>query len=408
MNFIAVKFVDKKYSSPSNREGFVDFVWWAGVVSISVGVIALILSLSILDGFYNAIKENAIRFASHIKVYTFNRKAIYNPETIVNKITGQVQNVESAYPSINREVLLRTKKTIEGISLQSLNKKIIENLRKIELGVLSINFERDFNGLLIGKMLAERLNLNVGDSVVLVSINVNDSSALPQPKFLKTTVSGLFESGMAKYDDLFVFASERLFYKLLGDSTSLANSIDVYVKNLDKINETTQQIETVLGYPYYCFTFYDLHSSIFAWIELQKEPIPIVLSLITIVAIFNVITFLLVTIVEKTKSIGILATIGMTSKEIALIFLRLGLKIAFIGLAIGVSISLVFSLLQKQFHIIHLDSKVYFFSTLPITISFENYMLVCIFTLLLTFVVCLIPSLIATKINPVNAIRFIK
>lgn len=406
MNITVLKFILKTYSATNNRKGFVNFVWWAAVVSVSLGVVALIISLSVLDGFYNAILENAIRFTSHIRIYTFNRKPIAQPDSVVNKIKRDITEVESAYPSITKEVLLRTKDFVEGISLQSLNEKNVSNLRKIE--ITDIKNLREIDGILVGKVLADRLGLNIGDSVLLVSLQIDSGSQFPVPKFIKTKVEGFFESGMAKYDDLFAFANEKTFSKILGDSVSLVNSIDVYLNDIKKVDTVAQKIEAILGYPFYCFSFYDLHSSIFAWIELQKEPIPLVLSLITIVAVFNVVTFLLVNIVEKTKSIGIFTTIGLTSKEISLIFLFLGLKIALIGLGFGLFFSLSFSLLQMHFGIIQLDSKVYFFSKLPITISVQNYLLVCVFTLVLTFVTSLIPSIIASKINPVKALRFVK
>ncbi len=407
MNFEVVNFISKVFSLPANRKGFVNFVWWAGVVSITLGVIALVVSLSVLDGFHDAIEENAVRFTSHIKVYAFNRQPIKDHELIVQKILDQVKGVEGVFPSVSKEVLLRTKSFVEGVSLQSINPKSIENLRKIEIGSNKVN-TFNFEGILVGKMLAERLGLSIGDSIILVSINVLDTFQLPQANVVKVKIDGMYESGMAKYDDVFVYASENVFKKLLADTSSFVNSLDVYVKDISNVDSISQQIESIIGYPFYCFTFYDLNSSIFAWIELQKEPIPIVLSLITIVAIFNVVTFLLVNIVEKTKSIGIFATLGLTTREIALVFLRLGLGISFIGLSLGLIISLLFSLLQKYFRIIQLDPKVYFFNVLPITISFDNYLLVIVFTLVLTFFISLIPSYIASKIKPVNAIRFIK
>ncbi|MCX7908181.1 MAG: ABC transporter permease [Ignavibacteria bacterium] len=409
MRFYAIRFVSGKFSISKNRNGFVNFVWWAGVFSIALGVVALVVSLSVLDGFYNAIQENAIRFTSHIKIYTFNRQSISNPELIVKRIIEEIPEVDNAYPSISKEVLIRTKKNVEGVSLQSLHKRNLDGLRRIE----TLPFFKDIyqaEGIFVGKMLAERLGLKLGDTVLLVAIKNYQENNLPNPSFTKAQVIGIFESGMAKYDDLFAFANRTVFYKLSGDEKpfQLVNSIDVYVKDLERLDSVATKIEKTLGYPFFCFTFYDLHSSIFAWIELQKEPIPIVLSLITIVAIFNVVTFLLVCVVEKTKSIGILSTIGLTTKEIAFVFLHLGQKISLYGLSIGIGLSFLFSLVQKYFGVIRLDSKVYFFDKLPISISLFNYLIVIIFTFVLTIITSLIPSIIASKVNPVRAIRFIK
>lgn len=405
MNFEVIKFVVRKYSSVESRKGFIGFVWWAAVISIALGVIALTISVSVLDGFQKAIQENAIRFTAHIKVMTFTRKPILNIDEELKKIIA-VDGVESAFPSITKEVLIRTKSAVDGITLQNLHKGNIESLRKIELNTRKNLYE--CKGIIVGKMLADRLSLKLGDTVLLMSISVADSLALPKVNFVRTIVEGMFESGMGKYDDLFAYTNIDIFQEFNSKEKNVANSIDVYVKNIKQIDTIAKRIENALWYPFYCFTFYDLHSSIFAWIELQKEPIPIVLSLITLVAIFNVVTFLLVNVVEKTKSIGIFSTLGLSSKEISFIFLFLGMKIALLGLIFGVMFSLVFALLQVNFGIIHLDSKIYYFSVLPISISFSKYFLVIVFTLLLTFLSSLIPALIASRIKPVKAIRFIK
>lgn len=154
MNFDAVKFVVRKYSSGENRRGFVNFVWWAAIVSISLGVIALLVSTSILDGFQNAIQENAIRFTSHIKVLTFNRQPIENVNQVVYKILA-VEGVDNAFPTVSKEVLIRTQQAVEGIALQSLNSKNIESLKRVELTQNKDVFNID--GIIVGKMLADRL-----------------------------------------------------------------------------------------------------------------------------------------------------------------------------------------------------------------------------------------------------------
>ncbi len=407
MNINAVKFISKSYSSASKLRGFAGFVWWAGVVSIALGVIALVLSLSILDGFYDSIEENAVRFTSHIKIYTFNRQAVVDPKAIESKIHNSVAGVQFVLPSITKEALIKTKSFVEGISLQNIHFKNIEGLRFLGVkkdGLLS----SEFDGIVVGRMLSDRLGLNLGDTVVVVSFGATDSVVVPAVKLAKVKVAGIFESGMAKYDDLIVFASDKLLSSVFGDLSSIINAFDIYLDDIKRVEKISKEIEHKLGYPFFCFTYYDLHSSIFAWIELQKQPIPLVLSLITIVAVFNVVTFLLVSIVEKTKSIGILLTLGLNSRDVVLIFLRLAFKITLTGLLIGIFVSLLFSFLQKEFQIIHLDPKVYFFSALPITISAKNYLLVALFTCLLSFAVSAIPSFIASKIKPVEAIRFIK
>jgi len=407
MNFEAIRYIVRKFYSKTNRRGFAKFAWWASIISIVLGVVALIVSISILDGFQSAIQENAVRFTSHIKVFTFDRKPFEQADSIVNNLIKVVPEISSAYPSVSSEVIIRYKNFVEGISLQSLNPMKIKNLREIVIGSQKNNGISS-EGIILGKMLAKRIGAKIGDTVVILKIDFNEASNEFRPNFFRFPVAGFFESGMAKYDDVFAFADEELIKRINKYSTSSANSIEIYLKDLNKIDSVVKKIETVLGYPFYCFTYYDLHSSIFAWIELQKEPIPIVLSLITIVAVFNVATFLLINIVEKTRDIGILSTLGLKPREIVMVFLTIGYKIALLGSIIGGSISLLFSLLQKYFKIIHLDSKIYYFDSLPISIELRTYVIVLFFTFLVTFFAAFIPSLIASRLKPVDVLRFAK
>ena len=408
MNFEAVKYIVRKFYSKTARKGFAKFAWWASIVSIVLGVVALIISISILDGFQSAIQQNAVRFTSHIKVFTYDRRPFDKADSIVRNLVRVVPEISSAYPVVSSEIIVRYKNFVEGISLQSLNPVKISNLREIIISSERIKGEISSEGIILGKMLANKIGAKIGDTVVVLKIDFNEAGNEFHPYFFKFPVIGLFESGMAKYDDVFAFADEELIKKINKYSTSSANSIEIYLKDISKIDSVVNRIESVLGYPFYCFTFYDLHSSIFAWIELQKEPIPIVLSLITIVAVFNVATFLLINIVEKTKDIGILSTLGLKPRDIVMVFLTIGYKIALLGSIIGSIISLLFSLLQKYFKIIHLDSKIYYFDSLPISIELKTYVIVLFFTFLVTFFAAFIPSLIASRLKPVDVLRFAK
>lgn len=408
MNFETINFIFRKFISKENRRGFANFAYWASFVSIVLGVIALVVSISILDGFQIAIQENAVRFTSHIKVFTFDRKPFTKADSIVDNLQKKIPEILAAYPVVSSVIILRYKNAVEGISLQSLDPQKINNLRKIETLGSRNNLNLKTEGIILGRMLANRMGINVGDSVVLLHINFNEGSREFCPEFFKVKVIGFFESGMAKYDDVFAYANYETVMKINRLRASDANSIEIYLKDIAKVDSVVKKVEAVLGYPFYCFSFYDLHSSIFAWIELQKKPIPIVLSLITIVAVFNVATFLLINVVEKTKDIGILSVLGLRPLEIVVIFLRIGYKISFLGIFIGVVISLAFTFLQKSFKIIRLDSKVYYFDTLPISFNIETYCLVIFFTLVVTFVSAIIPSIIASRLKPVDVLRFAK
>jgi len=168
-------------------------------------------------------------------------------------------------------------------------------------------------------------------------------------------------------------------------SENSANSLDIILYDINKAQQIAGKIEKSLGYPFYVYTVFDLHSSVFAWIELQKEPIPLVLGLISIVAVFNIITVLLITVVEKTYSIGILRALGMSRKNI---------------------IKIIAGLIQKSYKIVSLEGEMYFLDALPIKFELWHFAIVISTALLLSFFATLIPSFIAAKIQPVKALRF--
>ncbi len=398
-----------RYSKAKTRRGFVNFAWWASLVSIVLGVVALIVSLAILDGFDSMLRENAVRFTSHIKLLTFNRRAVQNFHEIQNKLQINVPEIVKVVPTLEREVLIKSRDVLDGVLLKSFldNENPIEGERLIVQGSHRFSFA-GANEIILGKMLADKMGANVGDSIVLATTKSLDEDAFAFPTYEKFKIIGLYESGMAKYDELVVYAPFRSVAKFAGFDSISATSFDIFIKDITKVNSIANRIEDMLGYPFFCFTFYELHSSIFAWIELQKEPIPIVLSLITIVAVFNIVTFLLINIVEKTKSIGILTTLGMRRKEIVTLFIQYGLKIVVYGTLIGFVLAFLFCIIQKEYRIIHLDSKIYYLNTLPIDISLLHYLIVAGFTFSIGLVSAIIPSVIASKINPVRALRFIK
>lgn len=409
MNLNLLNFLVKRYSRTKTRSGFVNFAWWSSLVSIILGVVALIISLAILDGFDSMLRTNAIRFTSHIRLLTFNRSPIRNTHEIQNKLLSNIPEIIMAVPTIEKEVLIKYRDAFDGVLLKAFLP--YDNLPELE-GLVRYGKQRfssaESNEIILGKMLADKIGTNVGDSIVLATAKTMNQDGLAFPTYRKFKVIGFYESGMAKYDGLVVYVPYRSAAKFSGFDSLSATSFDIFIKDITKINSIANRIEEFLGYPFFCFTFYELHSSIFAWIELQKEPIPIVLSLITIVAVFNIVTFLLINIVEKTKSIGILVTLGMKQREIVALFIQYGLKIVVLGTFIGSLLAFLFCIIQKEYRIIHLDSKIYYLNALPIDISLSHYLIVAGFTFSIGLASAIIPSVIASKIKPVQALRFIK
>lgn len=408
MNLTLYLFLLKRFTLRRYRTGFINLAWWVAIFGIVVGVIALIISLAVLEGFEKELIANAIRFSSHIRILSFNNKPISLWREVQQSLLTNISEIVKVIPTIETSSIIKTKVATEGVLLKSFYLDDLGNFGPI----FHFNTKKfsgpKANEIFLGGMLARKLSVKIGDSVVIVASAQNVENIYTSATHFKLKVAGIFESGMGKYDESVAIVPFEFARGNFTSQPDAITAIEAYICDLTKVKSIANQIEELLGYPFYCYTFYELHSSIFAWIELQREPIPLVLSLMTVVASLNVVTFLLINILENTKSIGILMALGMHKKQIVFLFLQYGLLIGLIGIGVGCLIAFGICFLQFKYHIIQLDSKIYYLTNVPVSINFLHYVLVVGFTIIVVFLASLIPSLIASHLKPVRALRFSK
>jgi lipoprotein-releasing system permease protein len=372
-----------------------------------LGSLAILVSLAVLGGFEKMLNENAVKFTSHIKIKGFGLRAIPDFEEKIKVLKSNLPEISNAYPILERESLISSKEFVDGIILEGVNDSFKSQVKNnIIKGEFSFS-DKNSKEIIIGKKLADKLNVDLGGEVIIYTIKDYSKKDFSFPEVNKFKVKAIYETGMAQYDDLIVYVPYATAGAILKLPENYATSIEIILNDVSKVRSIQDKIETLIDYPYnFTSNFYELHSSIFAWIEIQKEPIPLVLGLISIVAIFNIITILLITIVEKTKSIAILRTLGLGRRSILQIFMMQGLKIGLKGVIIGSSIAITFSILQLNFKLIKLQGSIYFLDSVPIEINWLHYLLVFIFTLTITIIATITPALIALRIKPAQALRF--
>jgi len=224
------------------------------------------------------------------------------------------------------------------------------------------------------------------------------------PDVKKFNVVGIYESTLREYDDVLLYTDLKDAQKMFNTGSNVSG-IEVMVKDIDKIKETTDRIKKVLGYPFYARSVFQLFKGLFTWVELQKKPIPIVLGLITIVAAFNIIGFLLMIVLEKTETIGILKSLGSTDLDVIKVFFYQGMFIAIIGIIIGNVAGYGVCLLQLNYNIIKLP-EIYYMDHVPILINWSAGVLITVVALVLSFLVTIIPSYLASRLSPVTSLRF--
>lgn len=401
-------FMVNKYLRSKRFSFLFSFVSLITIGGIALGVTVVTIALSILDGFDSVISEKIINFNSHIIISSYGDRDLEENIEIENLITANLDEKLLSYSKfIAKNSIIKSKKNSEGVLLYGIDtEKTNLDIRNMILSGEYFNSNSNKKEIILGKKLAEKLKLTVGDKVTLFTLQNNHLPSYANPPMISQfSVTGIFESGMPEYDDLKAYISLSLAKSIL----KMENKISGYNVKLKDVSEIDAQVETLqesLRYPYYVRSIFQQHQNIFTWIELQKKPIPIILGLIVLVAVFNIIGTILMNILERTSQIGILKSMGASRKQILRIFLIQGVYLGTIGIVLGIALSLLLSQLQLSFNIIELQESVYFLNSAPIDINFLNYFIVSVTAFLLTILSSIIPSIVASKIDPISAIRF--
>ncbi|CUS94060.1 lipoprotein-releasing system permease protein [Candidatus Kryptonium thompsonii] len=399
-------FITKRYIKSTKITGFISFITLISIIGVMLGTSALIIALSISKGFEKELKEKVIGFTSHIQVSKFDTRYFEKDDWESFEKVKMVSNVKSVSPFAGREAMIRSSYGIEGIYLKGILPEYDFSIIKRSIIEGEYNFDEsdEIPKIIIGKKLANKLGVELGDKVIVLAIDP-DSPNFSMPKIEQFKISGIYETGMAEYDDIFVYVHLK-HAQYLFDLGNRVSGFDVMVKNVDFIDETALLIQDRLGYPYYARTMYQMYRNLFAWLELQKKPVPIVLGLIIIVAVFNIVGTLLMIVLEKTKEIGILKSMGANSKSITKIFIYQGMFIGVVGTALGNALAYALCFIQLKYKPLSLPEDIYFMSSVPILLQAETFIIVSLASLILCFLATLIPSIIASRIQPVEAIRF--
>lgn len=400
-------FISRKFLKSRKDSGFLNIISVISILGITIGVATLIIALSVLRGFEKTIQEKITDFDSHIKITAFSG-TVQNYDPITEKIEyllGQYQT--NLTPFASKLAIISSRKRQDGINVIGIPAQ--SKIERLEQNIISGNFDigdEDSHNLVIGKALANKLMLKVGDKVALFALK-EDKIPSPQnlPNIERFTISGIFESGMAEYDDMYAYTNLADAQNLFSIGQSI-NGYDIQISDISKVDSLTSLLRKNLTYPLFARSIFETHRNIFTWIELQQKPIPIILGLIIIVAVFNIIGTLLILVLEKTNAIGILKSLGSNRKLILKIFLTQGLFIGFTGILFGNILALVLMQIQIQFDVITVPSSVYFVTKVPFDLSPFIFLLVSTIAFILSLLAALVPSLIASKIDPIKSLRF--
>lgn len=401
-------YIAKRYFKGSNRDSkFLSFIKIMSIIGVAVGAAGLLISLSIVHGFKSTINEKILGFAPHITVQSFIGDPIQRADTLKTYLES-FPNVARAEPTVSGNVMIQSASGISGTVIKGVprNGDLTQLYTYIIDGSYSIEMnDEGLPGIILGGSLAETIGATIGSRVTVFALD-GLPSPLNTPEIRQYHLSGIYETGIDRFDDSFAVADISTVRTLLGLGVRQASSLEINATDISFIRTVYADIRDGTQFPLVTENVYQRYRNIFAWIDLQEETIPLVIGVMIIVAAFNLIGTVLMMVLERVQDIGILKTIGAKSKAIRRIFLLEGIFVAVSGLIIGIGISLLFWFLQTSYNIIPLSQENYYMDTVPVEPHLLDFFLVGVITILLCALASWLPARIAANTDPVQVLSF--
>ena len=398
-----------RYLKTKKKDGFLNIISIFSFIGISLGVAVLIIVMSVMNGFRAELVNKIVGFNSHIIIQSNDIK---NDLKLTN--SKNIKNLSSStLESSMGEVVLINKNFTKGLSLRGYK---VNDFKKLEI-FKNIDFSKnnkifDKNNISIGKELSFDLGLNVGDNVLLMSPIGEDTIIGNLPKQEVYKISYIFESGLLEFDQNVAFVNINSLTNLLNQDATNRN-IEVYLKSPLEIENAKIEFQKVFT-KNFIYTWADLNRSLFSALKVERNVMFIILSLIIIVAAFNIISGLTILVKNKTKDIAILKSIGVLNKSIYKIFFLIGFYIGLTATIFGVLIGVLFSIyienirtfLSQIFDISLFPEEIYFLSKMPSEINIQSIILISFCSILATTIVSIFPAKKASKLDPIKALKY--
>ena len=402
-------FVALRYLFSKQRHSFISVISLISVLGVALGVGSLIVVLGVMNGFSTDLRDKILGVNAHALVLSYNN-GIKDYAPLIQEVKN-VSGVLDATPFIYSEVMLSTPSGVKGVVLRGIDPATAGNVLSImdnmvEGSADGLNDENGPPGIILGQELANRLGLSVGNMVNLLSPSGKQTAAGFVPKVKVFRLIGLFKTGMFEYDISLAFISLAAARDLLGFRTVQATGIELKVSDVYNADTIARDVQHRLGPPYYTNNWMNMNANLFAALKLEKAAMFIILIMIVVIGSFSIITTLVMLVMEKTRDIAVLMSLGAQREQIRRIFMMLGTIIGLMGTALGYLLGIPASLLLKKYQFIKLPKDVYSLDHLPVRLETMDLVLIGVAAFLLCFLATLYPSRQASKLSPADALRF--
>jgi lipoprotein-releasing system permease protein len=401
-------FLSMRYLKAKRKQAFISIISVISILGVMIGVMSLIVVLSVMNGFRSELMSRSLGIMPHIWVNS-NEGSFADYDKVKESLKS-ISGVADISPSIMKEVILQSSYTtgvyVRGVDPESITAIIgIKNMMKSgDISSLNSTGE-DIPKVIIGSELAKSLGIGDGDVIKLNSPNGRLTPLGRTPKKQNFRVSGVFSSGLMEYDQRLVFISFEEAQRLFG-MEGKATHLEVKVDNTEQSDIAAKKIREILGSGYSVTDWKEFNRSLLGALKLEKTAMFIIQIMIVMVGALNIISVLVMTVLEKAKDIAILRTMGTTKKSIMSIFMIQGLIVGITGTLAGVLSGLGICYLISNYIFIEIPSDVYPVSTLPVLVDYSDVMVVTIAGFLLSFLTTIYPSWHASRLNPVETLRY--
>lgn len=403
-------FIANRYLRSKRRTGFISLITWLSTGGVALGVGALVIVLSIMNGFEEEVRSRIIGADAPLRVSTFSGQSTLDWPHVAETISG-LKDVEAVTPYILDKGMVRAGRNAEGCIIRGVDPETVGAVNRLPEMLVAGSMDGlepaksdELGGIILGRYLADILYIDLGDTLFLIS-PTGMTNILSQPKIGQFVVTGVFESGLAEFDQAFVIIGLHQAQQMLGMG-GLISGFDVKTKTLEDAGLVKDEINEAVGYPWYPRTWFEMRKTLFSWMQLEKWAMFIVLSLIILVAAFNIVSTLVMITMEKRKEVGILMAMGATQKNIQRIFLWQGLFVGILGTVAGLLIGYVILWAQLTWKLISLPSDIYMIAALPVKMHLLDFTAVGVVGIILCLLAAVYPARRAAALDPVEAIRY--
>jgi len=408
-SFVALRYLRGKRKTI----GFVSWITYISAAGVCLGSFVLVVALSIANGFEKEVRDRIVGTLAHAKITRYHTRDLVNYESIREKLLEHPQVVGAA-PYITGKGGIEFQDRQEGIILNGVDKALEVGVTDLHKSITEGGFCMDtalsnrgryFPGVLIGSGLAGMLSARLGSEVVLYCLPVGGEEQEITPKMGRFTVTGIFSTGMYEYDLNLAYISLESAKNMM----NLTGATGVHIKTTDllKAKKIAQDIREFLGgYPYLALDWQTENRTLFEWMKLERLIIFIVISLIMVVAAFNIISSLIMMILEKRREIGILMSMGATSGAVMRVFMLNGVVVGFFGSTIGVALGAALGYVQQRWQLIPIPGDLYFINKLPLVVSPLDVAMVYIAANVICWLATLYPAKQAASLLPAESIRY--